>query len=101
MTLASLESLVDSEPHSAAISKTPWLWIPSLDFAQGIPYAVVTVVSVIMLKRLGLDNAQVAFYSSLLGLRWVLKPLWSPVVQTIGTRRAWTVVMQLLVAAGL
>lgn len=77
------------------------MWVPSLYFAQGIPNIVVTGVSVVMLKRLGLENAQIAFYSSILGLPWVLKPLWSPIVQRFGTRRAWTVAMQLLVAVGL
>ncbi len=91
-----------SEAHSAAdVSKTPWSWVPSLYFAQGIPYAIVATVSVITLKRLGLDNARVAFYTSQLTWPWVLKPLWSPLVQTIGTRRRWTVGMQLLIAIGM
>jgi len=92
---------VESPPTSAAASHHPWRWVPSLYFAQGIPNVVVTGVSVVMLKRLGLENAQIAFYTSLLGLPWVLKPLWSPLVQRFGTRRGWTVLMQLLVGAGL
>jgi PAT family beta-lactamase induction signal transducer AmpG len=86
---------------SAGGTRNPWRWVPSLYFAQGIPNVVVTGVSVIMFKRLGLDNAQIAFYTSILALPWVLKPLWSPLVQRIGTRRGWTVVMQLLVGAAL
>jgi MFS transporter, PAT family, beta-lactamase induction signal transducer AmpG len=92
---------VESPPTPAAASHHPWRWVPSLYFAQGIPNVVVTGVSVVMLKRLGLENAQIAFYTSLLGLPWVLKPLWSPLVQRFGTRRGWTVLMQLLVGAGL
>jgi MFS transporter, PAT family, beta-lactamase induction signal transducer AmpG len=92
---------VESPPTPAAASHHPWRWVPSLYFAQGIPYVVVTGVSVVMLKRLGLENAQIAFYTSLLGLPWVLKPVWSPLVQRFGTRRGWTVLMQLLVGAGL
>jgi PAT family beta-lactamase induction signal transducer AmpG len=97
-----LNNVNDLSPLAAAdVSRTPWRWVPTLYFAQGIPYAIVAVVSVITLKRLGLDNARVAFYTSLLGWPWVVKPLWSPLVQTIGTRRSWTVAMQLLAAVGL
>ncbi|WP_428306150.1 hypothetical protein [Lacipirellula sp.] len=92
---------MESPTSNAERTRSPWAWVPSLYFAQGIPNIVVTGVSVVMLKRLGLENAQIAFYSSILGLPWVLKPLWSPIVQRFGTRRAWTVAMQLLVAIGL
>jgi MFS transporter, PAT family, beta-lactamase induction signal transducer AmpG len=58
-------------------------------------------VAVIMFKRLGVGNKDIAFYTSVLYLPWVIKPLWSPLVQGIGTRRGWVIVMQLLVGAGL
>ena len=58
--------------------KTPWLWVPTLYFAEGIPYFIVNVVSVTMFKRLGMSNADLAMYTSLLYLPWVIKPLWSP-----------------------
>jgi PAT family beta-lactamase induction signal transducer AmpG len=92
---------VDVQPSAAGGDRHPWRWIPTLYFAQGIPNVVVTGVSVIMLKRMGLENAQIAFYTSILALPWVLKPLWSPLVQRIGTRRGWTVSMQFLVGAAL
>jgi PAT family beta-lactamase induction signal transducer AmpG len=88
-------------PSNAERIRTPWAWVPSLYFAQGIPYVVVMTVAVIMFKRLGVSNSQIAFYTSVLYLPWVIKPLWSPLVQRIGTRRAWVIVMQLLVGAGL
>ena len=75
-----------------------WKWIPSLYLAEGLPYVVVMTVSVIMYKRFGLSNTDVAFYTSWLYLPWVIKPLWSPVVDLVGTRRSWIWVMQLLVA---
>ena len=75
--------------------------MPSLYFAQGVPYVVVMTVAVIMFKRLGVGNAEIALYTSWLYLPYAIKPLWSPLVQRIGTRRGWVVVMQLLVAAGL
>jgi MFS transporter, PAT family, beta-lactamase induction signal transducer AmpG len=92
---------VDSVSDAAVASAKPWRWVPSLYFAQGIPYVIVMTVAVIMFKRLGVANQEIAFYTSVLYLPWVIKPLWSPLVQRIGTRRGWVVVMQLLVGAGL
>ncbi len=79
----------------------PWWWVPSLYFAEGVPYVVVMTVAVIMFKRLGVGNAQIALYTSWLYLPYAIKPLWSPLVQRVGTRRGWIVVMELFVAAGL
>ncbi len=79
----------------------PWSWIPSLYFAEGIPYVVVMTVAVAMFKRLGVGNTQIALYTSWLYLPYAIKPLWSPVVQRLGTRRRWIVLMQLLIGAGM
>ena len=81
--------------------RSPWSWVPTLYFAQGIPYVIVMTVSVIMYKRLGISNADIALYTSWLYLPWVIKPLWSPVVDLLKTKRWWIVIMQLLVGAGL
>ncbi len=77
--------------------KSPWLWIPSLYFAQGLPYVVVMTVAVIMFKRMGMSNSDVAFYTSGLYFPWVIKPLWSPLVDLLKTKRWWIVTMQLLI----
>jgi len=82
-------------------SKNPWKWIPTLYFAEGLPYIVVMSVSVIMYKRLGLSNTDIALYTSWLYLPWVIKPFWSPLVDLLKTRRWWIVTMQLLIGAGL
>ena len=81
--------------------RNPWLWVPSLYYAEGIPYVVVMTVSVIMYKRLGISNTDIALYTSWLYLPWVIKPLWSPVVDVLKTKRFWIVVMQLIIGAGL
>ncbi len=81
--------------------RNPWLWVPSLYYAEGIPYIVVMTVSVIMYKRLGVSNTDIALYTSWLYLPWVIKPLWSPVVDLLKTKRFWIIAMQLLVGAGL
>jgi PAT family beta-lactamase induction signal transducer AmpG len=81
--------------------RSPWAWIPSLYLAEGLPYVVVMTVSVIMYKGFKISNTEIALYTSWLYLPWVIKPLWSPVVDLLGTRRRWIWVMQLLIAAGL
>ncbi len=81
--------------------RSPWTWIPSLYFAQGIPYVVVMTLSVIMYKNFGVSNTDIALYTSWLYLPWVIKPLWSPLVEMIGTKRGWTVVLQFAVGAAL
>ncbi|MDR0431534.1 MAG: MFS transporter [Tannerellaceae bacterium] len=79
----------------------PWSWIPSLYFAEGLPYVAVMTVSVIMYKKLEISNADIAFYTSWLYLPWVIKPLWSPFVDLIKTKRWWVYSMQLLIGAGM
>ena len=80
---------------------SPWAWIPTLYFAQGLPYVAVMTISVIMYKRLGISNAELAFYTGWLNLPWVIKPLWSPFIDLIKTKRWWITAMQLLIGAGL
>lgn len=80
---------------------TPWTWVPSLYFAQGLPYVMVMTVSVIMYKRLEVSNTDIALYTSWLYLPWVIKPLWSPFVDLLKTKRWWIIVMQLMVGAAL
>ena len=83
-------------------NKSPWKWVPTLYFAEGIPYAVVaTTFALIMYKRLGLSNTDAALYTSWLYLPWVIKPFWSPFVDIIKTKRWWIIAMQSLIAMGL
>ena len=80
--------------------KQAWKWVPSLYFAEGLPYIVVMSLSVIMYKRLGISNTDIALYTSWLYLPWVIKPFWSPVVDILKTKRWWIILMQLLLGAG-
>jgi PAT family beta-lactamase induction signal transducer AmpG len=82
-------------------SRNPWAWVPSLYLAEGIPYTMAMTVSVILYKRLGISNTDIAFYTSWLYLPWVIKPLWSPFVELFRTKRYWILLMQLLVGASL
>ena len=77
-------------------TKSPWAWVPTLYLVEGIPYFLVNVVSVTMFKRLGMGNAELAMYTSLLYLPWVIKPLWSPLVDVVRTKRWWILAMQAL-----
>jgi PAT family beta-lactamase induction signal transducer AmpG len=76
----------------------PWYWIPFLNFASGLPYAIVISVSVIMYKSLGINNEDIGIYTSLLYLPWVIKPLWSPFIDLYSTKRKWFLVMQLVIS---
>ena len=83
----------------ASTERSRWAWIPSLYFAEGLPYVAVMTVSVILYKRLDISNTAIAFYTSWLYLPWIIKPLWSPLVDLLSTRRNWIVVMQVLIGA--
>ncbi len=80
---------------------TPWLWVPTLYFAEGIPYFIVNSISVIMFKNLGMGNADIAVYTGLLYLPWVIKPLWSPFVDIIRTKRWWIITAQAVITIAL
>ena len=81
-------------------ARNPWSWIPTLYYTQGIPYVMVVTVSVILYKDLGVPNTQLALYTSLLSLPWAFKPLWSPFIDIVRTKRWWTYTMQAAIAAG-
>jgi MFS transporter, PAT family, beta-lactamase induction signal transducer AmpG len=89
--------------HDGPVSApaTPWRWIPTLYFLQAIPYVVAMTVSVVMYKNLGIGNTEIALYTSWLYLPWVIKPLWSPLVDMFGAKRAWIVALQFVVGAAL
>lgn len=81
--------------------RNPWTWVPSLYFAEGVPYVIVMSIAAIMFKRLGLSNTDAALYTSWLYLPWVIKPFWSPIVDVFKSKRWWIVTMQMVVGAGL
>ena len=85
----------------AATSSFPWRWIPSLYFAQGLPYVAVMTVSVVMYKNLGVSNTDIALYTGWLYLPWVIKPLWSPLVDLLGAKRRWITGLQFVIGTAL
>ena len=84
-------------PSKKNTNHNPWSWIPSLYFAEGLPYIMVMYVAGVMYKRMDISNADIALYTSWLYLPWVIKPLWSPVVDMLKTKRLWVIVMQAVI----
>ena len=97
MSERKLNSELRGDNGASASKSHPWAWVPSLYFAEGIPYFVVNVISVTLFKRLGMSNGDLALYTSLLYLPWVIKPLWSPVVDVFKSKRWWILVMQAII----
>jgi len=77
-------------------NRSPWAWIPTLYFFQGIPYSIVMITSGLIYKTMGISIASFAFWTSLLYLPWAVKPLWSPYIDVVSTKRNWVIWTQLL-----
>lgn len=84
--------------NASSRPRSPWTWIPTLYFAEGLPYFIVNTISIIILKDLGMENGPLALLTSLIGLPWMIKPLWSPFVDIFRSKRWWIVTMQVLMA---
>ncbi len=91
-------NIPESQPNDAAVESSkklhPWYWIPTLYFISGLPNVTVMTVSVILYKAMGISNTEIAFYTAWLYLPWVIKPLWSPFVDILKTKRWWIISMQ-------
>ena len=81
--------------------RSPWSWIPTLYFAQGIPFIFINMVTMVLFTQLGMSETDATLYTGWLYLPWVIKPFWGPIVDIIRTKRWWTVTMQICVAVGL
>ena len=86
---------------AAPAPQHPWRWVPTLYFAQGLPYVTVMTLAVVMYKNLGVSNTEIALLTSWLYLPWVIKPLWSPLVDLFSTKRRWIWVLQFVIGAAL
>ena len=87
-----------NKEHSSRQSNKPWAWIPSLYLFQSIPFYIVNLTSVVIYKTMGVSISSIAFWTSLLYLPWTIKLLWSPVVDSISTKRNWVLFTQFLIA---
>lgn len=82
-------------------ARHPLTWVPSLYLAMGLPNVMVGTVAAILFKNLGVANEDIALYTSQLYLPWVLKPLWSPLLEPYKTKRWWVIAMQFLMMVSL
>ncbi len=100
---AAARSLAEAAAATAvtAAPSHPWRWVPTLYFAQGLPYVVVMTLAVVLYKNLGVSNTEIALLTSWLYLPWVIKPLWGPVVDLFGSKRRWIWLLQFVVGAAL
>ncbi len=90
-----------TEVQASGSNRSPWLWIPTLYFVEGIPYFIVNTISLVMFKDMGMDNGTLALLTSLISLPWVVKPLWSPFVDLVRSKRWWIVTMQFVMLAAI
>lgn len=93
--------MTSNKPSHSSRRPSPWLWIPSLYFAEGIPYFAVNTIAVLLYTQMGIPVKEMAFYTSLLSLPWVIKPFWAPVVDLISTKRKWVIWMELVISVAL
>lgn len=81
-----------------ALGDGGWGWVPGVYFAEGLPFAVATCVSMVMFSSLGMSNSAMAFWTGVIGLPWSLKFLWAPLMDAHGTKRRWMLAAQMAVA---
>ncbi|MBQ6652632.1 MAG: MFS transporter [Prevotella sp.] len=81
--------------------KSPWTWVPTLYIAEGLPNVIVTAVAVVLYMQMGLTDSEIGLYTGWLGLPWIIKPLWSPFVDLVKTKRWWILLTQMLLGSSL
>nr|WP_321479517.1 MFS transporter [uncultured Bacteroides sp.] len=74
----------------------PVHWVPTVYFAMGLPFVVLSMVSVLMFSDMEVSDAQIAFWTSLIMLPWTLKPLWSPFLEMFKTKKYFVVITQIV-----
>jgi MFS transporter, PAT family, beta-lactamase induction signal transducer AmpG len=77
------------------VSAGPARWVTTLFLAEGLPYFVITNVAVLMYIDLGLTRTQIALVTSTVAMPWALKPLWSPFLEMLTTKKPFVVLTQL------
>jgi PAT family beta-lactamase induction signal transducer AmpG len=79
----------------------PATWVPTLYFAEGLPFYAVNFMALIFYRRMGVSTAMTTAVVSLLAWPWTLKPIWSPLVEMFGTKKFFVVLTQLVGGVGL
>ena len=82
-------------------AKTRCLWFPSLMFGNGLAVSVL-VLTMVMLRRMGLDTPDTALAIALLCLPMLLRPLFEMIVTHFwGTTKVWILSTQFISALSL
>lgn len=81
--------------------KSPISWVPTLYFVQGLQFFAAGSIASFMFKNMGLDNQSIARWTGLIGLAWAIKPLWSPFLELVRSKKLVVVVTQFIGALGL
>ena len=81
------------------MKKSPWQWVPTLYFMEGLPFTIIMMLSTVMYKNFGISNAKITFYTGFLYLPWMIKPAWSWFIDAYKTKRMWIYSTELAVAA--
>lgn len=78
-----------------------WSWFPSLLFGDGILPSVI-ILTLVMMRRYGLSNAQVSLFISILCIPFVLRPLLETIVTYFrGTTKVWILSSEFIAALSL
>ncbi len=91
--------IVKKSFHSTQVKiRSPWQWIPTLYLSEGFPYFLAVTFSIVMYRHFGVSNSDIAFFTGLIYLPWILRPLWSPFVDIYGSKRKWIYSLQLIIS---
>jgi MFS family permease len=93
------DSVHVGEPDSRGNTVSPWSWVPTIYFAQGLQYSVTIQVFAIIFFTMGVSQGDTLFWTGVISFPWMIKPLWGPLVDRYGSKRGWTWLMQLTVGA--
>lgn len=75
---------------------SPIAWVPTVYFAMGLPFVLLSMVSVLMFSDMGSSNTQIAFWTSLIMLPWTLKFLWSPFLEMFKSKKTIVVITEVI-----
>ena len=90
-----------AEAPAPLARRSPMTWVPTLYFAQGVPFFVVMAMAAVMFNDFGMPNDEVTRWTSLLGWAWVVKPLWSPFLELVPSKKLLVILFQLIGGATL
>lgn len=79
---------------------SPLTWVPSAYFAMGMPFVILNMVCVLMFKGLGIEDSQIALWTSVIMFPWTIKFLWSPFLEIFKTKKFFVVTTQLISGVG-